>query len=138
MKVKLPIIIDDPYSSKTQGLPLLENVLTAEEEFFLYGPITRRVAVLDFDPQTGALVPGCEYTAPDHKRVGAYQVSNLQDIYSPSFIQANVFSTILQTMYMFEERDALGRKIKWAFDGPQLLVVPRAGEWANAFYERDS
>jgi hypothetical protein len=28
--------------------------------------------------------------------------------------------------------------VRWAFPGPQLLIVPRAGEWANAFYERDS
>lgn len=32
-------------------------------------------------------------------------------------------------------------RIRWAGrlpGGPQLLVVPRAGEWANAFYERES
>jgi hypothetical protein len=28
--------------------------------------------------------------------------------------------------------------VRWAFDGSQLLVVPRAGEWGNAFYERES
>src|SRR5262249_13458337 len=26
----------------------------------------------------------------------------------------------------------------WAFNAPQLLVVPRAGNWANAYYERES
>jgi hypothetical protein len=39
---------------------------------------------------------------------------------------------------MFEEEDALGRAVEWAFDAPQLLVVPRAGEMANAYYERES
>jgi len=138
MKVKLPLVIDDPYTTRTRGFPLLEYVQTGDEEFFLDGPITRRLAVLDFDPETGALLPGCEYMRPNGAKPGAYRVPKVRDLYSPSFIQANVFSTILQTIYMFEERDALGRKLKWGFDGPQLFVVPRAGEWANAFYERDS
>ena len=32
----------------------------------------------------------------------------------------------------------LGRPVDWAFDAPQLLVVPRAGQTANAYYERES
>jgi hypothetical protein len=39
---------------------------------------------------------------------------------------------------MNEESDALGREVEWAFGAPQMLVIPRAGEWANAFYERAS
>ena len=39
---------------------------------------------------------------------------------------------------MFEEDDALGRKLVWGFDGPQLLIIPRAGEWANAYYQRET
>jgi hypothetical protein len=43
---------------------------------------------------------------------------------------------VFQTVKMFEGKDALGRPVSWAFGSEQLLVVPRAGEWANAFYER--
>ena len=39
---------------------------------------------------------------------------------------------------MFEEGDTLGRRLNWGFNGPQLLIVPVAGEWANAFYEREA
>jgi hypothetical protein len=45
---------------------------------------------------------------------------------------------VLKTLHLFEQPDTLGRAVRWAFDGPQLLVVPRAGEWGNAFYERES
>ncbi len=42
-------------------------------------------------------------------------------------------------MEMFEEPDTLGRRLTWGFDAPAVcLVVPRAGKWANAYYERDS
>jgi hypothetical protein len=34
--------------------------------------------------------------------------------------------------------DALGRPLVWAFDAPQLLLIPRAGQMANAYYERAS
>ena len=49
-----------------------------------------------------------------------------------------MFATVYRTMYLFEQPDTLGRKIRWAFDAPQLLVVPRAGWLANAYYERAS
>ena len=55
---------------------------------------------------------------------------------SPEFLAVNAFGTVFETIRMFEEPGALGRRVKWAFDGEQLLVVPRAGEWANAFYDR--
>lgn len=139
MKVRIPIMIDDPYTSQKGFDRDYEMVPTRDEDFFLDGPVTRRVAVLDFDPATGALRPGARYVPPPPgKDEGTYEFAGPDGIYAPSFIQVSAFSTILQTMYMFEEKDALGRRLTWAFDAPQLLVVPRAGEWANAFYERES
>ena len=39
---------------------------------------------------------------------------------------------------MYEDQGVLGREVRWAFDAPQLLIVPRAGLMENAYYERDS
>ena len=58
------------------------------------------------------------------------------DATSAASIAINAFGTVFQTVRMFEGPDALGRQVDWAFGSEQLLVVPRAGEWANAFYER--
>ena len=44
----------------------------------------------------------------------------------------------MKMMAIFEAPDVLGRPLHWAFDGEQLLVVPRAGKMPNAFYHRDS
>jgi len=109
-----------------------------DEPFLLDGPVGRRVAVLDFD-ENGDLVRGARFRKPRTDReVGRFRIRNPDDRLSRELNQVSVFATVLRTLRMFEEEDTLGREVAWAFDGPQLLVVPRAGEWANAFYERDS
>ena len=101
------------------------------------GPTTSRVVVEDFDPLTGKPLAGAEFVPPGPKRkMGRYRLSD--DIYSPEFIQASVLGTVVKTMRLFSDKSALGRPVKWAFDHPQLRVLPRAGEGANAFYERES
>jgi hypothetical protein len=97
------------------------------------------VAVLDFDPKTGALERGVPYMSPKKGSVlGHYDLPDPPDVYSPAFGQVSVFATVCKTIQMFEKDDVLGREIRWAFDAPQLLVVPRAGQMENAYYERDS
>ncbi|MFX1484736.1 MAG: hypothetical protein ACFFCP_16285, partial [Promethearchaeota archaeon] len=51
--------------------------------------------------------------------------------------QVASFAMVLRTIYMVKRKETLGRELTWAFDSPQLLIVPRAGEAANAFYHRD-
>ena len=138
MKARLPMMLDDPQTSRYAGLPDFETFITREEDFFLDGPVSRRVAVLDFDPESGAVRPGAPFVPPGKRKLGSYDYSDEAGIYGKSFQQVNAFATVLRTMYLYEEPDALGRRLTWAFGAPQLLVVPRAGEMANAFYERDS
>jgi hypothetical protein len=103
---------------------------------FLDGPATRRFAVVDFDPGTGVPLPPPATFVPSRSnpRSGRYVASD-GDV-SAATLAINAFGTVFQTVRMFEGPDALGRQVHWAFGGEQLLVVPRAGEWANAFYDR--
>jgi hypothetical protein len=103
---------------------------------FLDGPATRRFAVVDFDPATGEPLPAPATFVPfkSNPRSGRY-VSGDDDT-SAASLAINAFGTVFQTVRMFEGSDALGRRVQWAFGGEQLLIVPRAGEWANAFYDR--
>lgn len=106
---------------------------------FLDGPACRRIAVVDFDPATGApLPPPATFvpSRPSRPMRGRFVYDG--DPISPATIAVNAFGTVFQTVRMFEGPDALGREVDWAFDGEQLLVVPRAGEWANAFYDRQT
>lgn len=135
MKISVPMMVDDPLTQRKRT-PAEEVRL--EEEFFLDGPVSRRVAIIDFE-KDGSLTSGARLRrAPKGKIVGTYVIPRRDNVYSRAFIQVSVFATVLRTMALFEDGDVLGRKLTWGFDGPQLLVVPRAGNWENAFYDRDS
>ena len=132
MKVRVPVMIKDP-SLDSDPEKLTEN-LDLNEDFFLDGPVAPRVAILDFDA-----VAGVPFVPPARGRVlGMYNIADRHNIYAADFMRVNTFATVLRTMRMYEDRVGLGRQLRWAFGAPQLLVVPRAGDWANAYYERDS
>jgi hypothetical protein len=114
--------------------------LTIEDDIanrFLDGPVCRTIAVVDFDPATGQplAAPVAFTPSPTQPTHGKYDTADLPHE-DPRFLAVNCFGTVFETVRMFEERAALGRPVVWAFDGEQLLVVPRAGLWANAYYER--
>lgn len=167
MQARIPLMIQDPTTSKKiKGLPNLglEGFNPKNEDFFLSGPISKQIAVLDFDPETGKLVKGAKWHKPPpkrkrgwyenneedpkkRKRFDKYDKLSLADLTTPAFLQVNAFATVLKTIYMLRESekekdkdkgDTLGRSITWANRSPQLLVIPRAGRMKNAFYHRDS
>ena len=142
VKVRLPYMIQDQLTAVRKGMKPDEGFEYQGDEHFLDGPVCERVAVIDFDEATQSLRPGVKFLSPPKGGgMGKYEVPKLggqYDVSSRDFQNVSVFSTVLKTMRAFESSDVLGRKLSWAFDGPQLLIVPRAGEWANAFYERAS
>jgi hypothetical protein len=142
MKVRVPVTVKDPEVSQYKEIRPTEDV-HIDEDAILDGPISPRVAVLDFDPATGTLAPGVRFRLPQSPAdEGEFEIA--QPILPGAThvdreaAAVSVFGAVHKTMRMFEEPDALGRKVAWAFGAPQLLVVPRAGEMANAYYERES
>lgn len=139
IKVSVPVLVKDPEVANWKEVEITQDFVIDSEDFFLDGPVTRRVAILDFDPKNGKLVPGARFVPPqDEKGQGRYELPKGKDLNDPTFLQVATFGGVYKTLDMFEEADTLGRRVQWAFPGPQLLVLPRAGEWANAFYERSS
>jgi hypothetical protein len=137
MKIRLPIMIQDP---KLSGHPDLKRIVErpyVDEDAFTDGPACKRVAIQDLDPATGKPQPGVPFTPPPGgRKLGRYQIADEKDIYTPDFMAVSAFGTVLRTIHMFEEADTLGRPLAWAFDEPQLLILPRARDEANAFYDR--
>lgn len=141
MKVRLPLMIQDPVATREKEIAdPVERYEFTSEPFFLNGPVTERVAILDFDGETGLLLPGARFVPPEGREFGGYEVDlPLEGVpISREFIQVSVLATILKTLAIAEDEAILGRRLAWAFDGPQLLVIPQAGEWANAYYERET
>lgn len=140
MKIKIPVIIEDQLTQNLKSIGKPTEDITIEDEIFLDGPISNRVAVLDFDEN--GILRECAKFEPlyNSEKPGNYKGANHSDLIflSNEFVQVNVFGVVYRTLEMCEEPDALGRKIKWAFNSPQLLLVPKAGKWANAYYQRDS
>lgn len=146
MKIKLPIMVQDPLTArtiKTVTAKIPVEFFESDGDYFLNGPVTEKIAILDFEPETGKLREGAVFKFPEaDEEFGSYENlrfrRDIKDFYSPKFMQVSVFSTVLRILRSFEKKETLGHSLKWAFDSPQILVVPDAGEWANAYYQRAS
>ena len=137
MRIRLPIMIQDPKLSGHEHLKRIVERPYLNEDVFTDGPACARVAVRDITPTTGEPPPQVPFLPPSGgRKLGRYQIADEKDIYAADFMAVSAFGTVLRTIHMFEEEDTLGRPLAWAFEEPQLLIVPRAGEKANASYDR--
>jgi hypothetical protein len=141
---KVQLMIQDG-TFDAHGLPRVSQARESKQlrlpgdhnDRFVDGPACRRIAVLDFDPATGLpLGPPAVFIPAADKRSMSGRFEFQGDPTSPAALAINAFGTVFLTIRMFEDRDGLGRQVSWAFGGEQLLVLPRAGEWANACYDR--
>jgi hypothetical protein len=136
----IPMMVDDPKFSESGLADALIERREFQEDYFLDGPVTRRIAALDFDEKTGALVPGVPYEQPQGRaKEGRYKLApdpKRPDPTTRAFNQVSAFATVFRTIMMYEDLDVLGREVRWAFDAPQLLIVPRAGQMENAYYQQ--
>ena len=142
MQVRIPVIVKDPVVTQYKDVQPTEQI-TVDDGAFLDGPVSPRVAVLDFEPGIGTLAAPARYVAPKGRsKRGTYEVKHPVSTGDPDVdhiaAAVSVFGAVHKTIKLFEEQDALGRPVVWAFGAPQLLVVPRAGDMANAYYERES
>ncbi len=139
MKVHMSIFVQDRWTAEKNQEDITEGFYIEDEPFFLDGPITRQVAILDFDPDSGALLPGAVFRPPAKgNKTGRYLIKDENNLAARDINQVCVYGAVYKAMKMFRSSDALGRELVWGFGAPQLLVIPQAGRWTNAFYERDS
>lgn len=136
--VRLKFMSTEPGHAPNGARTLMQGWDYRPEEPLLDGPVSRRVAVIDLDPDTGPVSPGARFVPPKGRTPGRYEIKNELSFKSADFQQVSVFTAVMRMMSIFETPDVLGRKLRWAFDGEQLLIVPRAGKMENAFYHRDS
>jgi hypothetical protein len=141
MKSRVPVIVKDPVVSEYKDVSPTE-LITIEEDVFLDGPVSPRVAVLDSSPAPARwphLLVMClrggrgSWVAMRFRSPSAEATRT--SIPSPRLCRCSVPCTRRSACL---RRTTHSGRVDWAFDAPQLLVVPRAGDMANAFYQRES
>lgn len=145
MKVRLYYPAFDPAIVERDNIKPSMQYLGTDIDFpngLLDGMVSNEVALIDFDPETGELADGPKVHPPDSgNKMHVLSVDRSALKKRPksiASIQTLCFGAVVRTIRLIEKPWALGRKLKWAFNGDQLFVVPRAGFGANAFYHRDS
>lgn len=89
------------------------------------GPIGSRVAVYDYNRDRDEVYDEAAPTATSE-----YQPSDFR------FHQLNAYAIVARAVELVEME--LGRMLRWGFDASRLIVLPHAGQLANAYYNEDT
>lgn len=143
---RLTILAQDP-ATRIAGKLVLASV-EVPHEILADGPVGYRVKVVDFNASSNVLYRPYHYkydadgnvidpfalpnkTLSDAARV-AFDAMLLAD---PNFHAQHTYAVVMRILARFEY--ALGRRVKWGFDGHQLHIAPHAFCEANAFYSEE-
>ncbi len=132
---KLTIVAQDP-SVKDNG-KILTTRVDIPFEHLESGPTGYRVKVVDFDSTSSVLykpLPAKSYSVRGAPVDPFLKPSNATIQTNPHFHAQNVYAIVMRILARFEF--ALGRRVKWSFDGHQIHLAPHAFADANAFYTK--
>ena len=140
--IPVNIYIQNPCIESIYGDQELSEIYVTRELDMMDGPTTSRIAVVDYNADTGKLE---EPVSWDKKREcftfrdeGKSKPLTKRHKNRTEFHQVHVWAVVQSVLSMFEETYVLGRSAPWGFDGNRLIIVPHAGLMANAFYDRRS
>jgi hypothetical protein len=135
LRFPVRVFVQDPLVAekhKREGGLGVEEIHLDWEPGLTDGPTSARVAVVDYNADTGVTAKPAPWNAEAKTYVDADDPDNFQ------FHQVNVWAIVQHTLAFFEDPYVMGRPIPWGFDGNKLIVVPHAGTMRNAFYDRQS
>ena len=141
LKVPVTIYVQDPMIRKSSGEPWTESVDLAWELGLADGPTSARVAVVDYDADSGRVQEPARLHWDEEQGwrfldTHARPVDEKRDTWQ--FRQVNAWAVVQRVLQFFENSRVMGRAIPWGFEGNRLIVVPHAGYCQNAFYDRNS
>jgi hypothetical protein len=144
LKIPFDVYFQDPLFAKNNpDLPTFDKAFVPWEPGLADGPTSARFAVVDYNGDTGALVPPAKWDEDTRHFAdtggiyvdGAYLEQKSDAIQAH---QVHVWALVQRALDFFESGFGLGRRVSWAFEGSRLIVVPHAGYGQNAFYDRQS
>ncbi len=133
-EIDAEIWLQDPLVAKQNPSVALQTISLDGEPALGPGPTTARIAVVDYSADNDVVY---EPARPKHDCTG-FVVGRTAPLRNFKHHQVNVWALITRTLNFLEGERVFGRRIPWAFDGGRLLVLPHAGYWENAFYDRSS
>ena len=138
LQIPFDVYLQDPLVVENGSTLALDEILVNWEPGLGDGPTSARFAVVDFNGDSGTLVPPAIWDPSQEKFIFADNVLDKKQSISYQFHQVSVWATLQNALDFFEDGFGLGRPIPWAFEGNRLMVVPHAGYGENAFYDRES
>ncbi len=136
--VHCPTYLQDPaVAAANHGIGVVETAVRWEPGLAA-GPTSARIAVVDYNGDTGILTDPVAWDPKQHAFVDAAGEPIRDDDGTPQFRQLSSWATVQSIIEYYEHPMALGRPVPWAFAGHRLIVVPHAGSGANAYYDRHS
>jgi len=137
-RIKAKIYLQDPLVAATsEHLGIHEINATARPELpgeavIGPGPTSARVTVVDYNADLERVF---EPVQPLKSGEG-FNVGRRTPLHNLKFHQVNVWAVVTRTLLILEHERVFGRRIPWAFDSARLTILPHAGYWENAFYDR--
>lgn len=132
---RLSVIAQDP-SIKGDDGKILRATVRVRRDRLDPGPRSHRFHVVDYDATAHELRQEAQVTESLPGLDPFSGLTNDQLEADPAFRAQHVYAIAERTLATFEA--ALGRRVPWAFGGPQLYLVPAAFAEANAYYDDDS
>lgn len=132
LTIPVTIYVQDPVVAKKRPSLGLKQLDLDWEPGLMNGPTSSRIAVVDYNADTGVLNKPVKWDQKEWRFIEADDPKSFQ------FHQVNVWAIIQNILAFFEAPAVMGRAIPWAFEGNRLIVVPHAGYTENAFYDRRS
>lgn len=135
LRFPVNIFVQDPLVAekhKKEGVLGIDTIDLDWEPSITDGPTSSRIAVVDYNADTGILAEPVTWDSEKKAFINADDPDGFQ------FHQVNVWAIVQNTLAFFEDPYVMGRPIPWGFDGNKLIVVPHAGVMKNAFYDRRS
>ena len=99
------------------------------------GPKNNRIEIINYDEISGKELDDLVFV-PASKSGKTYSVYDVDSTNMHQRHRESLFGTILRTIDLFEEKDALGRRISWQFGDFPLKVFPYGATNRGAEYSR--
>lgn len=132
--IKAEIYLQDPLVAEQRPRIGIHEIELPGESVVGAGPTSARVAVVDYNADLDAVFEPARLKADGT----GFVVGRGEPRDDLLFHQVNVWAVINHTLAELESEHIFGRRIPWAFDRGRLLVLPHAGYWENAYYDRST